>query len=67
MATTTGLNVRKLPSTSSDKITTLAENTAVAVIAKGDGWYEVLFNETRAYMSADYLKAVYGTDTDSDS
>lgn len=65
MATTTGLNVRSQPSTNSTRLATLQENTAVAVIAKSDdGWYEVLYNDKRAYMSADYLKAVYSADSE---
>ena len=30
----------------------------VAVVGKTDNWYQILFNDQLAYMSADYLRAV---------
>lgn len=58
MATTNDVNVRSTPSTSSTILVTLPQNSPVAVTGKTEGWYQVLFNDQLAYMSADYLRAV---------
>ena len=58
MATTNDVNVRSTPSTSGTILVTLPQNSPVAVTGKTEGWYQVLFNDQLAYMSADYLRAV---------
>lgn len=58
MATTNDVNVRSAPSTSGSILVTLSTNSPVAVTGKTDGWYQILFGEQYAYMSADYLRAV---------
>ena len=58
MATTNDVNVRTTPSTSSSILVTLPQNSPVAVTGKTGDWYQVLFNDQLAYMSADYLRAV---------
>lgn len=58
MATTNDVNVRSTPSTSGSILVTLPQNSPVAVTGKTEGWYQVLFNDQLAYMSADYLRAV---------
>ena len=58
MATTNDVNVRTSPSTSSTILVTLPQSSPVAVTGKTDKWYQILFNDQYAYMSADYLRAV---------
>lgn len=58
MATTNDVNVRSAPSTSSTILVTLPTNSPVAVTGKTDNWYQILYGEQYAYMSADYLRAV---------
>ena len=52
-----GLNLRKGPSTSSDIITSYPIGTAVQVLKKGNGWYQVQVGENTGYMSSKYLSA----------
>ena len=58
MATTNDVNVRATPSTSGKILVTLPSSSPVAVVGKTDNWYQILFNDQLAYMSADYLRAV---------
>lgn len=58
MATTNDVNVRSNPSTSGSILVTLSPNSPVAVTGKTDNWYQILFGEQYAYMSADYLRTV---------
>ena len=39
-------------------LVTLPSSSPVAVVGKTDNWYQILFNDQLAYMSADYLRAV---------
>lgn len=58
VVTATSLNVRSFPSTSSDILQSLLQNTAVAVCGKtSDGWYKIVIDGRFAYVSADYLAA----------
>ena len=58
MATTNDVNVRSEPSTSGTILVTLPQSSPVAVTGKTDNWYQILYNDQYAYMSADYLRAV---------
>ncbi len=49
------VNLRKSPSTSSAIISVVTAGTQLSVLGKEDGWYKVAYNETEAYISADYL------------
>jgi len=58
MKATTNVNVRSAPDKSGDLLTTMAEGSLVAVTGKtSNGWYEILYGQKFAYMSADYLTA----------
>lgn len=59
MVTTNDVNVRSMPTTDSNNVLmTMLESSAVAVSGKTEnGWYQIVYNEQFAYMSADYLKA----------
>lgn len=50
-----GLNLRKGPSTSSEIITSFPIDTAVTVLKKGNGWYQVQVGDQTGYMSSKYL------------
>ena len=52
-----GLNLRKGPSTQSDIITSYPIGTAVTVLKKGSGWYQVKVGDNVGYMSSQYLSA----------
>lgn len=52
-----GLNLRKGPSTESAIITSYPIGTAVTVLKKGNGWYQVKVGENTGYMSSRYLSA----------
>lgn len=58
--TTTDLNFRKTPTTEADnRITTLAENTELKVIAQtNNGWYLVSNNGNLGYVSMDYTESM---------
>ena len=58
MATTGDVNVRAEPSTSGQILQTLPKDSPVAVTARTGEWYQVLFGDKLAYMSAQYLKNV---------
>lgn len=51
------LNVRKSPSTTSNKIGSLKRNQRVQIVKKeSNGWYKIIFNNTYGYVSKDYIK-----------
>ena len=52
-----GLNLRKGPSTQSGIITSYPIGTAVTVLKKGSGWYQVKVGDNVGYMSSQYLSA----------
>ena len=55
--TTTGLNVRKGPSTSYDKVGYLASGTKVTIVDTDSktGWYKIKYNNSYAYVSNKYV------------
>ena len=58
MVTTNDVNVRSQPSTDGDVLMTMLESSAVAVCGQTEnGWYQIVYNDKFAYMSAQYLKA----------
>lgn len=66
----TGVNLRKGPGTDSEIITTGFQSEPVIVTGDtGTGWYEVIYNGIKGYMSSQYLKfsesltAAFGTGT----
>lgn len=52
--TTENLNVRAAASTSSAKLGSLVKGTAVETYGLSNGWYEIKFNGSTAYISAQY-------------
>ncbi len=50
-----GLNLRKGPSMDSEIITSYPIDTAVTVLKKGNGWYQVKVGDQTGYMSSKYL------------
>ncbi len=58
MATTGDINVRSQPSTSGSILETLPKDSPVAITARTDDWYQIIFGDRVAYMSAQYLKDV---------
>ncbi|MCM1145355.1 MAG: SH3 domain-containing protein [Blautia sp.] len=57
MYSTSSVNIRKGPSTDFERIGGLRLGQEVSVIGQADtGWYEVLYNETKAYVSDQYLQ-----------
>ena len=58
MVTTNDVNVRSQPSMDGDILMTMLESSAVAVCGQTEnGWYQIVYNDKFAYMSAQYLKA----------
>ena len=55
--TSAGLNVRKGPSTSYAKITTLANGTKVNVISTNNGWAKITSGSITGYVSEQYLSS----------
>ena len=55
--TSAGLNVRKGPSTSYAKITTLANGTKVNVISTSNGWAQITSGSITGYVSEQYLSS----------
>lgn len=54
---TTGVNLRKGPGTNTEIITTGYQSEPVIVTSDtGTGWYEVIYNGIKGYMSSHYLK-----------
>ena len=56
--TTTNLNMRSGPSTSSKTITTLKKGTKVDVLESKNGWDKIKYGSKTGYASNKYLKAV---------
>ena len=57
MVTTNDVNVRSLPSTNGNVLMTMLESSAVAVCGQTENdWYQIVYNDKFAYMSAQYLK-----------
>ena len=52
-----GLNVRKGPSTSYEKITKLSKGTEVTVISTSNGWSKIKSGNTTGYVSSEYLSS----------
>ena len=52
-----GLNVRKGPSTSYDKVTTLVNGTKVTVISTSNGWSKITSGSITGYVSSQYLSS----------
>lgn len=50
-----GLNLRKGPSTSDEKITAMPSNATVTVLKEENGWCYVRYNDKEGWCSADYL------------
>ena len=63
IVTSTSLNVRSGPSTSSSKIGSLRQNEVVEVISESNGWSKIKFNGKEGYVSSDYLKDYSGGST----
>ncbi|WP_010288663.1 SH3 domain-containing protein [Kurthia massiliensis] len=56
MYTNHGVNVRKAPSVTSDVLGVLPKNEKIKVVKKINKiWYEILYNDQKAYVSADYV------------
>lgn len=54
------LNVRDLPTTSSNKEGTIAHGTVITVVGTYNGWAAFLFDGEYCWVSTDYLKAYTG-------
>jgi len=54
--TSTVLNFREAPSTSSDVLKKLADSSRVCVIGEEDGWYKAVYNGVTGYVSAEYIE-----------
>lgn len=54
--TASALNVRKGPSTDTDKIGSLPNGTTVNVLAEENGWVKILHKNTLGYVSREYLQ-----------
>ncbi|UQN10240.1 SH3 domain-containing protein [Deinococcus sp. QL22] len=54
--TTTSLNLRAGPSTTSAKLATLTNGTTVGLIGCGNGWCQVKWQGQKGYVSQQYLK-----------
>ena len=52
-----GLNVRKGPSTSYEKIAKLSKGTEVTVISTSNGWSKIKSGNTTGYVSSEYLSS----------
>ena len=58
MYTNTGINVRRGPSTDFDKVGFLKAGTEIQITGKyKDEWYEIDYNKSKSYVSADYVVA----------
>lgn len=50
-----GLNLRKQPSTSSDKLIQIPNNTTIAVVDYNDGWYSTTYGAYAGYVIKQYV------------
>ena len=57
VTSSSGLNVRKGPSTSYSKVTTLSKGTAVTVHSTSNGWSKISVNGMEGYVSSQYLSS----------
>ena len=57
VTSSSGLNVRKGPSTSYSKVTTLSKGTAVTVHSTSNGWSKISVNGIEGYVSSQYLSS----------
>lgn len=56
VVTASSLNLRAQPNSSGEIVTKLPKNTAVTVVAEGDGWSTVFYQGVFAYASSEYLR-----------
>ncbi|RYM06697.1 hypothetical protein EWH99_02200 [Sporolactobacillus sp. THM7-7] len=56
--TTDNLNVRKGPSTSNQRLTTLKRGTTVSVVGTSGGWLQIKYNGSTAYVSGEYVQKI---------
>lgn len=54
--TASALNIRKAPTTDSDKIGSLPNGTVVRALAENNGWVKILSGNKVGYVSREYLK-----------
>lgn len=54
--TVSNVNFREGPSTSTKKITQLSKGAKITIYSLDNGWYEVDYNGTKGYLSAEYVK-----------
>ena len=62
-----GLNVRKGPSTSYSKVTTLANGTKVTVNSTSNGWSKITSGNVTGYVSSSYLQSTVPSGSTSNS
>jgi cell wall-associated NlpC family hydrolase len=55
--TASSLNVRAAASTSSEKVGSLACGSIVEILDEQDGWYQIVYQNSTAWASADYVTA----------
>ena len=52
------LNVRKLPSTESEKIGTVDKGSTITILSEVNGWYEIEFNGKSGYVSGEFVEII---------
>ncbi len=58
------LNVRSGPSTENEKLGKLSLGTSIEILSESEGWYEINFESSKAYVSAEYVIVInYSTDS----
>lgn len=62
MYTTADLNVRSGPGTSYEVISTLSKGTEITVIAENNGWAEIEYSQSPAYVSLSYIDSEQPTE-----
>jgi len=56
---TTNVNVRREPTTDSEKLGTVSEGTRLLKIGEeADGWTKVSYNDSEAYVKSDYVRKI---------
>lgn len=56
---TTNVNIRKEPTTDSEKLGTVSEGTRLLKIGEeADGWTKVSYNDSEAYVKSDYVRKI---------